>query len=253
MVLCTGFDNKVGDVLRGTLPAQMQSAKFDAKTPFATSAAVQDVKGAVAPGLSPQTIARQVVGESVYVCGPAAGDLTVGEVLNGPNTNPVSIFNTGPRSAALGRSIALAPGLNAKKFFTPKTLQPALTMSAAGGSATMAVVPDAELPAAPAYSDLQVKTLLSLALDRFRYPGVKKLELEVRQEVQDSARVLVVSSPQLDAASVSKLKAAIEGDRELHGLLTLFTRTGVIREVSFSVQVDAGSDRVWPASMRMTR
>ena len=191
-----------------------------------------------------RSVARQVVGQDVYLIGPAAGDDLVPETqLTGPPMRAAIKFLV-PYSAALARAVlpakkAAGPALDARTADARTRIE----LSGARGKPGVArrirrarvAEPDEPAldPARTGIEPLVLKVEMAAVLDQFRYAGLDAVEVTVRP----ARGGLVVSAPGLDGDAVGRLRDGIEQSYALVQMLDKFSRVGK------SVTVRAGVRR----------
>ena len=256
VIIATGFESQAPSVLAPVLPAG-----YDTSVPFVKSSAVEKVSTRVGGGLrKPRSVAKRVVGQDVFLIGPAAGDDLVdrNEILvkrdrsrgaEAPtepqiaiSENLASIKFLVPFSAALARNLlperkAEAPRLDTSA--ADQRLRTALVTArgkrSQGRRIRRAKVADPDDPASdPARTGIEpivLKHEMATVLDEFTFSRLRSFELTVQPEPGG----LLLLAPQLGESSIASLRDAVERNYALVQMLSKFARVG--KPVSFRVGV----------------
>ncbi|HEU5055831.1 MAG TPA: hypothetical protein VFU21_04880 [Kofleriaceae bacterium] len=256
VIIATGFESQAPAVLAPVLPAG-----YDQTVPFVKSNAVEKVSSKVGGGLrKPRSVAKRVVGQDVFLIGPAAGDDLVdrNEILvkrdrsrkpNGAtepqiaiSENLASIKFLVPFSAALARNVlperkASGPRLDT----TPadERLRTALVTArgkrSQGRRIRRAKVAEPDDPASdPARTGIEpivLKHEMATVLDDFTYGRLRTFELRVEPEPGG----LLLLAPQLGEASIASVRDEVERNYALVQMLSKFARVG--KSVTFRVAI----------------
>jgi hypothetical protein len=252
IVLATGFESQVPDILSPILPADRDPA-----VPLTKSPAVAVVKRPVREKNRPvaRTVAKQVVGHDVYLIGPAAGDdLVPRKQITGPPMLAAIKFLV-PYSAALAREVLPATRARAPRL-DPRVVdqRTRIALGAARGRAgaprrirrSRVAEPDdpASDPARTGIEPLVLKHEMATVLDEFSYGRLQSVSLTVRP----ARGGLQVSSAELDDAAIQRVRDAIEQNYALVRMLDKFARVG--KSVSFTASTRG--ELLDPATLTMT-
>ena len=228
IVLATGFESEVPDILAPVLPAGV-----DTTVPLTRSGALAVVKQPVREKAREvrRSVGKQVRGQDVFLIGPAAGDdLVPRKQITGPPMLAAIKFLV-PYSAALARTElpgrrAAGRTLDSRTVDVPRRAELAAGRGRAARRIRRARVAAPEEPAAdPARTGIEpliLKLELAAVLEQFRYRGLDAVELTVAP----ARGGLLVTAPGLDDTAVGQLRDAIERSHGLVQMLGKLSRVG---------------------------